>query len=339
MILRWIREPLDPIDLQRKCFGLSESLSKEELIERKSMLKFLGTQSIWTIDLVMLLQKIFSQSSFLSSPLFSPQSSSSEEEIINTTDLFLFCSTNLSVDQSYHDFIYYKKEFQNDVARVNQLFKKAKTLYVPTISFPPHGLRIECVIDIVSKLDCVAIALVDSFFLQMSHFVYDDEGEREEEVEEILESTSGEKSETKRQLDELIELDQGKHTVRTISKLYEAIDSPHVYAGHYIILCGTSSDPDHLAKAKKSFRKFCEECSTSTTSTNNDNAKQSSSLSLSPERLIVMDSHPYAKLPFCFVIKNPGYKPATQFLMPLHFEMAWRAEGTDQDIIFIRRPH
>ena len=40
---------------------------------------------------------------------------------------------------------------------------------------------------------------------------------------------------------------------------------------------------------------------------------------------------------YCMVIKNPGVTVKTEFVSPKRFEEAWRAVGTDEDVIFIAR--
>lgn len=84
------------------------------------------------------------------------------------------------------------------------------------------------------------------------------------------------------------------------------------YSGHYVILCGTSKDPKHVEIAKS-----CEEttsCEEATGSVEN----------------------------FCFVLCNPD--PCCNrdgsnytFVTPHRLELCWRADGTDEDIIFLRK--
>jgi len=71
------------------------------------------------------------------------------------------------------------------------------------------------------------------------------------------------------------------------------------YAGHYVILCGMSCDPVHVRKAKRSDRKSTDE--------------------------------------YCLVIKNPGSDNEVDYVSPFLLEQAWRAKGTDDDIIFVAK--
>ena len=40
---------------------------------------------------------------------------------------------------------------------------------------------------------------------------------------------------------------------------------------------------------------------------------------------------------YCMVVKNPGVTVETEFVSPKRFEEAWRAVGTDEDVIFIAK--
>lgn len=71
------------------------------------------------------------------------------------------------------------------------------------------------------------------------------------------------------------------------------------YAGHYVILCGMSCDPFHVHKAKKSDRKSTDD--------------------------------------YCMIVKNPGNENEIDYVTPHLLERAWRATGTDDDIIFVTK--
>lgn len=75
--------------------------------------------------------------------------------------------------------------------------------------------------------------------------------------------------------------------------------SSTTYAGHYVIVCGMSCDPFHVRKAKQ-----------------NDG--------------ISTDD-------YCMVVKNPGSGNETDYVTPSLLEMAWRAKGTDDDVIFVMK--
>ncbi|KAG7343815.1 guanylylate cyclase [Nitzschia inconspicua] len=87
--------------------------------------------------------------------------------------------------------------------------------------------------------------------------------------------------------------------------------SATAYAGHYVILCGTSDDPQHVEKANR----------------------------VRPDNNIATQSLTDTSFGVCCVLANPD--PASpsplEFVMPDHLEAAWRSKGTDDDIIFLRK--
>lgn len=88
-------------------------------------------------------------------------------------------------------------------------------------------------------------------------------------------------------------------------------ESTHEYAGHYVVLCGISEEKKHVEIATNSASKTA----------------------------IAFETKKDAK--HCFVLSNPDpSSPAFggyMFVTPRKFESAWRAKGTDEDIIFLRK--
>ena len=76
------------------------------------------------------------------------------------------------------------------------------------------------------------------------------------------------------------------------------------YSGHYVILCGISYDEDLIHYAQLN-------CPDENDNTPNDD--------------------------FCIAIKNPGSWKHVEYITPSIFEKAWRARGTDEDVIFIAK--
>lgn len=74
------------------------------------------------------------------------------------------------------------------------------------------------------------------------------------------------------------------------------------YVGHYILIAGTSDDPHHLRQA-------ADAAGNSTTSG---------------------QKHDY-----CLVVHNPGCDSTVSYYTCPHFECSWRANGTDEDILFL----
>ena len=87
------------------------------------------------------------------------------------------------------------------------------------------------------------------------------------------------------------------------------------YAGHYVTLCGISTDQIHVQSAIE----------IEPTNEEEDNTRTSSPL-----------------LSYCLVLCNPAPEsPAPyMYVTSKHLEKAWRSDGTDEDIILIRKdPH
>jgi len=86
-------------------------------------------------------------------------------------------------------------------------------------------------------------------------------------------------------------------------------DSMTYYVGHYVLLCGLSRDPKHLAQAQA--------LESNSIDANNNQDRS--------ERL-------------CVVLCDPGqHRPSLSFVTPKRFERARRAKGTDEDIIFFAK--
>jgi len=78
------------------------------------------------------------------------------------------------------------------------------------------------------------------------------------------------------------------------------------YCGHYIVLAGISCNESDIEEAKQ---------------------KEGPSLFVLGE----------AETRSCLVVKNPGSTESVSYFTLRHFERAWRAKGTDEDIIFIAK--
>lgn len=86
------------------------------------------------------------------------------------------------------------------------------------------------------------------------------------------------------------------------------------YVGHYIVLAGVSNDPDHIHQAVL--------WDTSTA------AAAAAAAAAATEGY----DHSY-----CLVMHNPASDETTSYITVLHFERAWRAHGTDEDILFLAK--
>ena len=246
----------------------TNDLADRNLLSRDQnwMRQYIGTESIWTIDLILLLQFILcdkttektsddsipdtsivldtsmnleSLSSTSSSPLFS----------------YVFCSTKLGVDESYNTLDYYEENFQQDLLRVQRHFEMALEKNLPLLQVSRLSLKI--LVDFISRKTCIAIVLIDNRVLF---------GRDRNAVDEFSCDTA----------------------------------AKNTYSGHYLIVCGVSYDKSDVSYAK-SHSQEDSECDEE----------------------------------FCMVLKNPGCWKEQQFVTARRFELAWRSNGTDEDIILI----
>lgn len=112
---------------------------------RKWMMDFVETKSLWTIDLVILLQHMLQEAS--------------------SSSTYVFCSSNFGVDESYNNLHYYRDAFSADEVRVRKLFNIAEKQNLPLMQV--HHMSLNILISLVLREDVVAIVLVDNnIFIQ-----------------------------------------------------------------------------------------------------------------------------------------------------------------------------
>lgn len=171
MVLRWIQEigqkgsDIYAVDMDYEItpYGYSSQLTDVERAERKWMLELLNTTSIWTIDLVTLLHKIF-----LSKKLEGEKKSDDpilfQEVAHRKFDVsLLFCTKKTGVDHSHKDLNYYEGDFLKDVDRVTSLFQFTREQNIPILE--TDYMQMVHVVDFVSRSNCIAIALLDNNIL------------------------------------------------------------------------------------------------------------------------------------------------------------------------------
>ena len=118
--------------------------------ERRWMLNKVDTESIWSMDLVYLLEAYKKKDLLLNNTIPSFN--------------YLFCSKTMQVDQDHKDLSFYQKAFHKDQVRVTQLFQQAQTEHWNLLQLADLGLN--QVMELVRRPDCIAIALVDHAILQ-----------------------------------------------------------------------------------------------------------------------------------------------------------------------------
>ena len=161
MILQWLSERNndneDKEHINADGDEFHDSLNKARLqLVKKWLIEYVATESIWTIDLVMLLQHIISDGI---------NSSNEEEEHSSTKFSYLFCSTKFGVDKTYNNIGYYKDSFTVDEIRVNNLFDIAEKQDLPLLETSTN-LTLHVLANIVSRKGVVAIVLLDNRILK-----------------------------------------------------------------------------------------------------------------------------------------------------------------------------
>jgi hypothetical protein len=150
----------------------SSRLVYSEKRQKQWMLDKLQTQSIWTIDLVMLLESIFNDAP--------PRLKFPKRHLLNGSNVkYLYCSNYLGVDETYKGLTYYRNAFGKDEKRVSKLFSIARNNSIPMLNI--SEICIDFVVDIVSKRNCLAIVLLDYSILgnKNAHFEDDMKGNTE----------------------------------------------------------------------------------------------------------------------------------------------------------------
>lgn len=112
-------------------------------VKRAQLLSFIQTESIWTVDLVLLL-----------------------DHCLRCKDVdarYLFCTSALQVNTNLHQFAYYETAFDKDRERVSRIFDLIRYEKMPVVEH--RRLPMEEVVKLVQRPDCIAIVLVDNSIL------------------------------------------------------------------------------------------------------------------------------------------------------------------------------
>jgi hypothetical protein len=265
MILRWLRDDQD--------YPKDSTLSTQEREERARFLEIIQTESVWTADLVLLIDQLFKQ--------WSDKNQSFEDEEQRPQHGYLFCSKTLAVDVGFRDFSYYQAAFLQDQVRVTEKFQELGRLGSNTLRL--DHLPLNAVINVVANRNCVAIVLMDNSTLFRTSSSHDNNLSRLGGVFAALGLQSPQKE---------------------------------TFAGHYVVLCGISTNPDDVQMAQSVDRETYI----------NGGCKDSKDKDSKDDS-------------YCLVLLDPapGYTPKVVFVTPQRFERGWRAKGTDDDIIFVAK--
>eukprot|EP00538_Stauroneis_constricta_P000564 CAMPEP_0119566594 /NCGR_PEP_ID=MMETSP1352-20130426/33534_1 /TAXON_ID=265584 /ORGANISM="Stauroneis constricta, Strain CCMP1120" /LENGTH=556 /DNA_ID=CAMNT_0007615727 /DNA_START=100 /DNA_END=1770 /DNA_ORIENTATION=- len=292
-------------------FPEDSTLLPEEVCERQWMLRHVGSRSIWTADLVLLLHSIctmmmqqtheevdndFTAVHDRNAPKSLPSTLSYDGIIENnndrnkTTAKLLFSSKTFDVNDDHGDLEYYQNAFNNDQKRVRDKFRilrdEAQVLMASIGELPFSE-----VIQMVSSPHCVAIMLIDNSRLHRRR--------------NVKQSSSWSSENQNHQQETVNQAGCQYDDTATYNNEKEA-----AYAGHYVLLTGISTNKDHIQIANGRDESEDEDYG--------DNNKNN-----------------MADASYCCAIVNPGTKERLSFVSPRRLLHAWRSPGTDNDIVFV----
>ena len=157
MVLRWLRPSrYSQID---ECIPLSF----DEISERKWIIDACESQSIWTIDIIIILQRLFDEE--LRQSFDFPLSGSDNGDDGWEDARYLYLSKRFGVDETYKTYGYYRDAFERDESRVMKRFVLAKELNLPMCE---TQIDLETLVDVISRDQCIAMVLIDNAVLKRS---------------------------------------------------------------------------------------------------------------------------------------------------------------------------
>lgn len=161
MVLRWLRPS--------RYAQIDESipLSFDEISERKWIIDACESQSIWTIDIIIILQRLFDEE--LRQSFDFPLSASDDENNAWDEARYLYLSKRFGVDETYKTYGYYRDAFERDESRVMKRFVLAKELNLPMCE---TQIDLETLVDVISREQCIAMVLIDNAVLKRSRGDY-----------------------------------------------------------------------------------------------------------------------------------------------------------------------
>jgi len=208
------------VSLSKDPYALNDDNSKDCLDERilmrrKQILEVVGTESIWTSDLMAQLQIWKSEKR----PITRSERELADNSSVPENLVFVLASQQImGADESYREFQYYQNAFEDDQARVKKTFRDLHSIGVPMLQTTTfidgerhgRGMSLNTVIELVERDDCIAIVLLDNCVL----------------------------------------LNNAENPSRAAPMTMPSPSSNKAshppFTGHYVILCGTSDDPKNI---------------------------------------------------------------------------------------------
>ena len=219
----------------------------------------------------------------------------------NKAAKYLFCSTCLHVDETYGNFPYYQQTFEKDNARIEKLFRISRARNMPVLKV--NKVPLQVLQWFVDQPNAAAMVLVDN---------------------SVLLQNNENRNDADHDADHNNAVPQSQQQSQTPPLQQQQLQSASLsYAGHYMLVIGTSRDAKAMSLAGGGAGGGDGEISRGSSSSSKSNRCSNS------------------KDTFCLVAYNPGQHPCAggnngmMYITPSLFERAWRAEGTDEDVIFI----
>ncbi len=159
MIMRWLR-PSQFAQQIDDCLPLS----CDELAERKWIIDACESQSIWTIDFIIILQRLLDDD-LRQSFDFPLSSRNHDDDDAWDRYRYLYLSKRFGVDEAYKSYGYYKDAFERDAARVKKRFVLARELNLPMCE---ARIGLDLLVDLIAKDECIAMVLIDNAVLKRS---------------------------------------------------------------------------------------------------------------------------------------------------------------------------
>ena len=170
MILQWLRlEDVDELEVINDSTDDTANESIRQIqanIEKTWLIEFVATRSIWTIDLVMILQYLLSctlRNSNNNTNIDDSQETD-RRECLPDNFSYLFCSTNFGVETSYSSLEYYHDAFPLDEVRIRNHFRAAYEQNLPLLR--TSHLSLQVLVEVISHKDVAAIVLIDNAILR-----------------------------------------------------------------------------------------------------------------------------------------------------------------------------
>jgi hypothetical protein len=266
---------------------------------RQAIMEAISTRSVWTADLVLYLDRILygndnSQPVACGLLLSDTGGSPSVGNRPRTLGRYLLCSQTLTVNDELGSFAYYQRAFDEDRVRVQKIFEFLKVHRSDQL-LQRSLVRVDDIVAIVCRPDCVAIVLVDNAVLTGLRQCCQLEPNPAQGSDRVEAEPGGDSRATDDGPNEQHQSEETKNLSATLSTV--------LYMGHYILVTGVVSTRNVVVGEY------------------NDDADY--------------DDDEDEDEPFMFQVQNPSLDFGPVLLSPRLLDQARVAPGTDHDIIFV----